>query len=167
MDSGLFFPSSSLLAFSGEGSYAPALCHPFGTVPEALIRPVKDELASLRFTMSQIRTEIAVKQGRPQPLRNGSCRYVAFDEVERVMVLELQAYASYYRGLKELAFRGKVTTVPAALTEEAAKLLGNVAIAYCRVQSAHSFVNRASAVTKWMTAKEFLRCYYEATYAME
>lgn len=108
--------------------------------------------------LGKIRTELALRQGRPTPLRNAK-GYVAFDEVERVLVLELQAYASY--------FRGKVTAVPAALTEEAAKLLGNVAIAYCRVQSAHSFVQRATAVTKWMSAKEFLRCYYEATYAME
>lgn len=92
---------------------------------------------------------------------------MAFDEVERVLILELQAYASYFRGLKELAFRRKVTAVPAALTEEAAKLLGNVAITYCRVQSAHSFVQRATAVTKWMSAKEFLRCHYEAMYDME
>ena len=135
--------------------------------PSALIRPIKDELRSLRFTMGQIRTELAVKQGRPTPLRNGACGYVAFDEVERVLILELQAYASYYRGLKELEFRGTVTAVPAALTEEAAKQLGNVAYAYCRVQSAHSFVHRANAVTKWSLAKEFLRCYYEATYATE
>lgn len=106
--------------------------------------------------MRQIRTELAVKQGRPTPLRNGACRYVAFDEVERVLILELRAYASYYRG--------KVRLVPAALTEEAAKKLGNVVIAYCRCQTAHSIEKRVSGARKWTTAKDALRAYYEATY---
>ena len=166
MDSGSFSRSPSPLTFSGEGSYAPVSCHPFGMVPEALLRPIKDELASLRFTMHQIRTELAVKQRRPQPARN-SKGYVTFDEVERVMVLELQAYASYFRGLNELVHRGSITVVPAALTEEAAKQLGNVVRTFCCVQSAHSLVQRANAITRWSYAKDFLRCYYERTYAIE
>lgn len=167
MDSGVFSSSPSLLAFTGEGSYAPALCHPFGAVPESLIRPIKDELRSLRFTMGQIRTELAVKQGRLTPLRNGACGYVAFDEVERVLILELRAYALYYRGLRALEFRGKVRLVPAALTEEAAEKLGNVVIAYCRCQEAHSAEKRAQEARKWMLAKDALRSYYEDIYPMK
>ena len=166
MDSGSFSRSPSPLTFSGEGSYAPVSCHPFGMVPEALIRPIKDELKSLRFTMHQIRTELALRQNRPTPRRNAK-GYVVFDEVDCTLVLELQAYASYFRGLNELAYRGSVTTVPAALTEADAKLLGNVVRTFCCVQSAHSLVQRANAITRWSYAKEFLRCYYEATYAME
>lgn len=166
MDSGLFSPSPSLLAFTGEGSYAPAFCHPFGAVPESLIRPIKDELRSLRFTMGQIRTELAVKQGRPSPLRNGACGYVAFDEIERTLILELRAYASYYRGLRELEFRGKVRFVPGALTEEVAEKLGNVVIAYCRCQAAHSPEKRAQEARKWLLTKDALRSYYEDIYPM-
>ena len=46
-------------------------------------------------------------RARPTPLRNAK-GYVAFDEVERVLILELQAYADYYRGLKALKLHGKV-----------------------------------------------------------
>ena len=167
MDSDMFSCTPSILVFSGEGSYVPTLCHPFGTVPESLIRPIKDELRSLRFTMGQIRTELAVKQGRLTPLRNGACGYVAFDEVERVLILELRAYAAYYRGLRALEFRGKVRFVPAALTEEAAEKLGNVIIAYCRCQEAHSVEKRVQEARKWAMAKDALRSYYEDIYPMK
>ena len=135
-------------------------------MPSSHIRSIAQEFADLRLVLSKIRTELALRQNRPTPRRNAK-GYVVFDEVDRTLVLELQAYASYFRGLNELAYRGSVTTVPAALTEADAKLLGNVTTTYCRVQSAHSFVQRATAVTKWMSAKEFLRCHYEAMYAME
>ena len=51
---------------------------------------------------------------------------MAFDEVERVLILELQAYADYYRGLKAL------------------KLHGKVVMAYCRYQTTHSHEKRVN-----------------------
>ena len=69
------------------------LCHPFGLVPSSHIHSIAQELADLRLVMGKIRTELALKQGSPTPARNGDGSYAAFDEVERVLILELQAYA--------------------------------------------------------------------------
>lgn len=129
-----------------------ATCHPFGRVPSSHIR--------------SIALELALRQGRPTPLRNAK-GYVAFDEVERVLILELQAYADYYRGLKALKLHEKVSFVPAAHTEEAARLLGQVVLTYCHYRSIHSHEKRVIEARKWSMAKNALRAYYEATYAME
>lgn len=140
-------------------------CHPFGRVPSSHIRSIALELADLRLVLSKIRTELALRQGRSTPLRNAK-GYVAFDEIERVLILELQAYADYYRGLKALKLHEKVSFVPAAHTEEAARLLGQVVLAYCHYRSTYSHEKRVIEARKWSMAKNALRAYYEGIEAM-
>ena len=127
-------------------------------MPTPYIRSVEQELADLRFVMSKIRTELAIKQGRPTPLRNGSCGYVAHDEHERELIKELNAYARYFRGV--------VGEVPEAPSPTDAEVLGNVAMFYCRAIASPGSDRRRAAARRWLRAIDDLKAFYDRRYSV-
>ena len=142
------------------------LCHPFGQVPTPYIRPVEQELADLRLVMGKIRTELALKQGRSTPLRNGNCGYVAHDEYERELIKELNAYARYFRGLMGLLLHGVVGEVPEAPSPTDAEVLGKVAMFYHRAIASPGSDRRRTAARKWLRAVDDLKAFYDRRYSV-
>lgn len=128
-------------------------CHPFGLVPSSHIRSIAQEFADLRLVMGKIRTELALRQGRPTPLRNGTCGYVAHDEHERELI-------------KELQFRGVVGEVPEAPSPTDAEVLGNVAMFYCRAIASPGSDRRRAAARRWLRAIDDLKAFYDRRYSV-